>query len=66
MSWFISFYLIFSYLFAFGTVIQEKPSDKPKSLWCEIANVWSFCISPFLLPIALGMALVKILEVDND
>lgn len=66
MSGFISFYLIFSYLFAFGTVIQEKPSDESKSLWREIADVLSFLIAPFLLPIALGMALVKILEVDND
>lgn len=66
MNGFIVFYLIFSYLFAIGTEIQEKPSDKPKSLCGEIAEVLSFFIAPVLLPIALGMALVELLEVDND
>ncbi|WP_417536377.1 hypothetical protein [Methylophaga sp.] len=66
MSEFIIFYLIFSYLFAVGTFIQEKPSDKPESLCGVMLEVLSFFITPVLLPIALGMAFVEILEVDND
>lgn len=66
MTGFIVFYLIFSYLFAVGTLIQEESYDKPKSLCCEILGILSFFMAPVLLPIALGMALVEILEAAND